>query len=386
MTSLLPTLAIETISAGDGTGRAAGGMTVYFHGLISALRDDPDSPDLVVLQGSRNPLSLAPSERLRLVGCRGIPRNRFRRVAYEQTVLPAIAARAGAKVLLSTCNTVPLAWPRASVVVLQSLQYLEYPDVFGRVRATYLRKAVRASCRRADVVIAVSEWERSEACRLFELDRARVQVVYHGLSRDVARVASAGLGSQPFRLPDGRPYVLMVSTLYGFKNHRRLVTAFARIAKRRRSDHVLLLAGGDADVTARQLADHAASLGIGDRMRLLGPVDHTAVPSMLTGADAIAYPSLFETFGHPVIEALAFGKPLVTSESGATAEIAGGAAILVDPMDVDAIAAGLERALFDTKRRDEAAVLGPARAREFTWERCAQGTLDAVRLAVEVHG
>ena len=118
-------------------------------------------------------------------------------------------------------------------------------------------------------------------------------------------------------------------------------------------------------------------------MTFLGPVGHDRVPDLIAGADAIAYTSLCEAFGHPILEALAFGRCLVTSNVASMPEVAGDAAILVDPYDVDSIADGLRTALLDERRRAELERAGPSRAAAFTWERWGRETLGVLQFALE---
>lgn len=125
----------------------------------------------------------------------------------------------------------------------------------------------------------------------------------------------------------------------------------------------------------------AGAPGSRPRLVVLGAVPQQEIPGLFAGADAIAYVSLYETFGHPVLEAFAFGKPLVTSATSATAEIAGDAARLIDPESVDSIADGLRDVLVDGALRDRLAAASPRRVAAFTWERCAEGTLGAISLA-----
>jgi O-antigen biosynthesis alpha-1,2-mannosyltransferase len=193
---------------------------------------------------------------------------------------------------------------------------------------------------------------------------------------------SAGADVQPYRTPDGAPYVLSISRLYALKNHRRLIEAFASLIREQGLPHVLAIVGGDADVTRAELEQVADRAGIRDRVLFLGRVPQADVPGLYRGADAIAYVSLYETFGHPVLEAFATGTPLVTSTTGATAEVAGGAARLVDPHDIADIAQGLGDVLGDAWLRARMAEAGRRRVRDFSWERCATGTVDAMQTAL----
>lgn len=373
----------EMISAGSGFSASGGGMVVYYSGLLGGLCRLRGISEVVALTTPWNgSLGIPDDSKVRARPCVGLPRNRVGRVLYEQSGLPLVARRAGIDVLLSTCNVRPLAWTGPSVVVLQSLQYLHFPTQFGPARRTYLKTMVRTSLRTADRVIAVSEWERAQAIRHFGLEPSRIVTVHHGVSEAVREVGTGGDLPERSPLAPDEPYLLMVSSLYGFKNHRRLVRAFARVVSSHGVPHRLVLAGGDADVTRAELAALAANLGIGDRVLLLGAVPHDDVPPLLAHADGVAYVSLYETFGHPVLEAMAFGRPLVTSDVGAMAEVAGGAARLVEPTSVESIAAGLIDVLTNEEVRRRLTEAGPLRASSFTWDACAEKTASVLSAAV----
>jgi glycosyltransferase involved in cell wall biosynthesis len=356
---------------------------VYYSGLLRRLADMPSVQDCVVLVSPWNEgLAVPTNPRVRTTTCAGLPRGRVGRIVYEQTLLPVLAARSGADVLLSTCNVKPFGWRRANVVVLQSLQYLHFPSSFGRLRTTYLRLAVRRSLASADVVIAVSEWERMQAIELFGLDPSRIVTVHHGISDEILALAASGAEPQRPSVAGAGPYLLMVSTLYGFKNHHRLVEAFAEVVRSHSVPDRLVIVGGDADVTRADVAALAGRLGVADRVVLTGALPHEQIPALVAHANAIVYPSLYETFGMPILEALAFGRPLVTSDHGAMAEVAGGAAQLVDATDTGSIAHGIATVLLDDRRRQELMAAGPARASMFTWETCAAKTAAALEEAV----
>ena len=362
------------ISAGTGLGTSAGGMIVYFTGLLRSLCELDSITELVLLVTPWNGNTGVPDHpKVRVATCRGLPRRRSGRVVYEHVVLPAYLARLKVDILLSTCNVKPLLRRGPSVVVLQSLQYFHFPNQFGRLRSAYLRGAVSRSMHEADAVITVSEWEKAEAVRLFNVDPGRLTTVYHGLS-DAVRDGIAGQPPPRPEMVGDQPYVVMVSSLYGFKNHHRLIEAFAEVVHRHEIPHRLVLAGGDADVTGASLGALAGKLGIGDRVLIPGGVPHDQIPALLAHADAVAYTSLYETFGLPVLEALGSRRPLVTSGRGAIPEIAGDAARLVDAESVPSIAAGLTDVLLDDALRSRLVEAGPRRAAAFTWEKCAEGT------------
>ncbi len=378
---------LDMISGGSGFGPAAGGLLPYYEGLLRALSDHPKVASIVAFVSPWNAgLTIPNDPRIETVVCKGLTRNRVGRVMYEQLALPVLALRADVDVMLFTCNVKPLVWWRPSVVVLQSIQHFLLPGGIGGARGAYLTWIVPRSLRGASAIIAVTDTERTDAIRLFDLDPERIRTVYHGMSNWARSIIEGDDPGPPHALSDGRPYVLIVSRLYDFKNHRRLIEAFAKLVGDDRIQHSLVIVGGDADVTRSELEEWGKRAGLNERLQCFGPAPQDEIPGLFVGADAIAYVSLYETFGHPVLEAFAFGKPLVTSLIGATAEVAGGAARLVDPYEVDSITAGLRDVLLDNDLRRRLRESGPRRAAEFTWDRCAAGTYRALERAVQRHG
>lgn len=376
-------IGVDMISAGSGFGPAAGGMAAYFEGLLGALCVHPRVSSIVVFVPPwHDGLAVPDDPRIERVRCRGLTRHRPWRVAYEQTVLPVMARHQGVDILLSSCNVKPLLWRGPSVVVLQSIQHALLPVHTPPVRRAYLNLAVRRSLHSADMVIAVSETARTDAIELFSLDPTRIVSVHHGAAPWVKATVERGVRDEPHRLDGGGPYVLTISRLYELKNHPRLIEAMARVIAQYEVPHTLLIVGGDADYNRADLEAIARAHGVGERVSCLGPVGQDLVPGLFAGADAVAYVSLYETFGHPVLEALAFGRPLVTSATGGASEVAGDAARLVDPADVDSIAAGLADVLLDESLRARLRTVGPARVREFSWERSADGTVSVLEQAI----
>ena len=375
-------IGVEAISAGASLDAAAGGMAVYYDGLLRALAQCDGVDSLITFVPPwHEGFGIPQTPKIRRVTCWGLSRNRVGRVLYEQLVLPPTTALQRPDVLLSTCNVRPLLWRGPSVVVLHQVQYHFYPELYRRVRRSYLSLFVKESLRRADAVIAVSEWEREQVLALFDVEPSRVFTVHHGISNLVSRAAS-NVAESDRNAQNSRPYVAFVSTLYHYKNHARLIEAFANVVHAHGIPHELVIAGGEANVTYTELQELARRFHVADRVRLLGPIHHEKVPQLVAAADVVVYPSLMETFGHPLLEALSLGRCVLTSNCGAMAEMAGDAARLVDPTDVADMAAGLADLIFDQPLRDRLSRAGRQRAAEFTWDRCADGTMRAIRYAV----
>ncbi|MHC4933552.1 MAG: glycosyltransferase family 4 protein, partial [Planctomycetota bacterium] len=191
-----------------------------------------------------------------------------------------------------------------------------------------------------------------------------------GLGRDRLFVTPLGVEDSFFDLGrESQGYLLAVGTLEPRKNHARLIRAFGRLDGERE----LRIAGGRGWLCDEVVRAAEATPGV----RLLGHLDDTALRAQLAGAAAVAYPSLLEGFGLPLLEAMAAGKPVLTSDRDPLRTVAGGAALLVDPEDEDALAEGLERLLSDSDLRARLAAAGPERARQFTWTACAAATMRA---------
>jgi glycosyltransferase involved in cell wall biosynthesis len=269
-----------------------------------------------------------------------------RDVAWYPALLPLAAARSGADVLHCPTFRAPLRSRPPLVVTVHDLAVLRYPAFFRRWSRVYGRLLVPRVLRAAARVIAVSELTRREVVDLAGVDPARVRVVPNGVEEHFAPEGDAAAGD----------YVLAVGTLEPRKNLRRLAEATRRLGVE------LRVAG----------ASGWGGVAVGnDGVRWLGEVDDRELARLYRGALCLAYPSLYEGFGIPVLEAMRSGTPVVTSAGTAMEELAAGAAELVDPHDPSEIAAGIERAV---ARREELRRLGLERARPYTWAGAAAAT------------
>jgi glycosyltransferase involved in cell wall biosynthesis len=242
----------------------------------------------------------------------------------------------------------PLLSPAPLVVTVHDLAVLRYPDAFNRWTRGYSRLLFPRLARAATKVIAVSEFTAREAVELLGVDARRVRVIPHGVEAPFVPNGPATEGE----------YVLAVGTIEPRKNLERLAEAASRAGVELR----IVGAPGWGSVETQSA----------------GYVGDEELARLYRGAAALVYPSLYEGFGLPVLEAMASGTPVVTSTGSAPAELADGAAVLVDPLDVEAIAAGIGEAI---ARRDELRAAGLERARDFTWESAARATAEVYREA-----
>jgi glycosyltransferase involved in cell wall biosynthesis len=268
--------------------------------------------------------------------------NRASVLARELAWYPlALSTFRGADVLHCPTYYGPVRPRVPTVVTVHDLAVLRHPEAFGRWTRAYVPRVVPSVLRASTHVIAVSEFTAGEVEELMRIPRAKIRVAPHALDQSVSTAAGPRAEGD---------YVPAVGTLEPRKNLARTIAATARLGIE------LRVAGppGWGGVERR-----------GDHVRWLGYVDDAELAALYRGARCVAYPSLYEGFGIPVLEAMACGAPVVTSRGGACEEIAGGAATLVDPLDVASIAAGIEAAVPGR---------GVERAREFTWEETASRT------------
>jgi alpha-1,3-rhamnosyl/mannosyltransferase len=235
------------------------------------------------------------------------------------------------------------------------------------------RQLYQAAAAGADAIITVSATTRRDVIELLGVPEARVYVTHLGIDPRFRPHPPEAVQAvcQRYRLAPG--YVLFTGSISGRKNTARLVRAYAQ--SRASAERPLVLAGTMA-YRSEDTLEAIHQCAPGTRVQLLGYVPDTDLPALYAGAGCFAFPTLYEGFGMPILEAMASGIPVLTSTTGAAPEISAGLAVCVDPYDIEAIAAGIDRAL-----ATPATTLAQARvhASTFTWERCARRTLDIYR-------
>jgi len=254
-----------------------------------------------------------------------------------------------------------------AVVTVHDLGWRVHPELYNRRLRLMYGGLFPWVVRRADRFIAVSRYTADDLVRRAGVPASKIEVIYHGLDPAFS-IADNRAG----RAPPVSPYVLAVGGVSPRKNTRRLIAAFSRWRARggHRSQYRLLITGTSLDTDF----DQNGSV-LPEGVSLLGYVDKAELPGLYSGAAAFLYPGIYEGFGLPIIEAMASGAPVVTSRTGAAPEIAGGAAILVDPFDVGSIETGLEQAVQSEEAR-RLIELGRDRARSFEWSAAANATIE----------
>jgi glycosyltransferase involved in cell wall biosynthesis len=350
--------------------RSPGGIGTYVRELLPALAEADPTLEITAFHarfGQTGPDYLAPFHPFVLDG--GI---RSLYPGWNLAGRPPLPAELKALDLVHVPSQVavpPTGPGQRLVVTVHDLAFRLFPSMYPPAWRMLFRAGTRRAVRRADAIIADSRTTATDLVRLTRADPRRVHVVPLAAS-----LPSAGDDPEPIlrRLKVPRPYVLYSGTLEPRKNLVRLVRAYRRLALR--LPHALVLAG-PVGWRSQRLHTELAVHGPG-RVVLTGPLGPADLDAVYRGAVALCYPSLYEGFGLPIVEAMGRGIPTITSTVSSMPEVAGQAAVLVDPRSTREIAAALERVLTDSEEAQRLAALGRERARLFTWERTARMTLD----------
>ena len=273
------------------------------------------------------------------------------------------------------------------VATIHDIIHLLYPEFLpNRLAFFYAQRMIRRTLSRGDRIIAVSRNTKEDLGRYFDVDGGKIHVVYNGVDDHFRRsLPSDEIDRWLRQLEIPRPYLLFVgNAAKPHKNLDNVIKAYAKARKRHNFEAPLVCVGnrGGAEFKIRQRAEQ---LGIDGQVKLLGHVADEALPAIYQGSELFLYPTLYEGFGLPVIEAMASGVPVITSNGSSLQEIAEGHAHLVDPLDVEAMADAIGHCMSDPEHRASLAKLGRRRAEDFHWRRTAERTLEVYRGAITAH-
>ena len=279
-----------------------------------------------------------------------------------------------ADIVHSTDFVLPVSKNKPSIITIHDLAFRRFPSFYTFKNRTYMNSMAKFSAKRADKIITYSDSTKKDVIKFLSIDEKKISVIPLGVedkfkpaSEEEIKKIKADLG-----LPDN--YIITLGTLQPRKNLEALIDAFARLKKDKAIPHKLVIVG-EKGWNNEKLLTKLAGLDIAEDIVLTGFIEDNQLPSLYSGATALVYPSLYEGFGLPVLEAMACGVPVACSNTSSLPEIAGEAALLFDPTDVDQIYSSIQKLLLDEKLRKTLGEAGIKRARQFTWEKTAKQTL-----------
>lgn len=303
---------------------------------------------------------------------------------WEHLWLPGALDRSGVDVLHGPATLVPLTNSRhASVVTIHDLVAFLFPDTIPRKYALYMRWLIRRVVHRADHIISVSRNTKDDLVQVLGVTPEKITVVYEAPTSRFQRVEDQNaLEAVRRRYGIDGPFFYHLGNIEPRKNLVRLIKAFLKVRSRRPGEVKLVISGQKGWLT-NKIFRALGPMDYGQDIIFTGYLPTSDLPLLMNASLAFVFPSLYEGFGLPVLEAMCCGTPVVTSNISSLPEIVGGAAVLVDPYDERAIANGMERVLEDAELRAELRAKGIERARQFSWQRAAQETLMVYDKALE---
>lgn len=304
------------------------------------------------------------------------------RIAWEQLAQPWALYRAGVHLLHAMAFVSPLISTVPAVITVHDLSFLRFPERFRPANRLYLSTMTRLSCRRARRIIAVSQATANEVVRLLGVPIERVDVVPHGVQHARFHPCPSSQVESLRRERDlPARFVLFLGTLEPRKNLTTLIKAFAR-TKALRQGVKLVIAGGKGWYY-REIFAHVERLNLADTVLFPGFVPDEELALWYNAALVFVYPSLYEGFGMPLLEAMACGTAVIGADASCMPEVVGDAGLLAPPHDVDELAASLDRLLDDADLRADLSRRGRERAATYTWEATARATVASYRRALE---
>ena len=309
------------------------------------------------------------------------------RILWEQFIQPLALRRAGVDLLHALAFVAPLAAPCPFVVTIYDLSFLRYPEAFRPFNRWYLRQFTANSVKRARAIIAISESTRQDVINLLGAPPERVHTIYCGADAQFRPLSTTDIAA--FKAARGLPdtFVLFLGTLEPRKNVDGLIRAYAHWREQEPNVPPLIIAGGKGWYYSH-IFELVESLNLTEYIRFPNYIPQAELPLWYNAASLFVYPSHFEGFGLPVLEAMACGTPVITSTASSLPEVAGpdDAARLVNPADTEALAEAMRQVMADLDLQAAMSQQGLARAAEFRWDKTARETVEVYRKAMAKSG
>lgn len=306
------------------------------------------------------------------------------RIAWEQFIAPPVLLKDRPNLLHCPVNVVPLAAPCPCVLTIHDLGFIRFPDRYKAAKRLYLHAMTTLSAKRAAHIITPSESVRQEVIELLKVKPARVSAIAEAAAPHFRPLPAAEVRAWKTAKSLPERFVLYVGTLEPRKNLPLLIKAFAqwRTSQPAAAADVKLVLGGGKGWLYEEIFRLVEELNLQAVTLFPGYIPEDELPLWYNSAECMVYPSVYEGFGLPPLEAMACGCPVITSNTSSLPEVVGQAGLMVAPDDVDGLAESLQLLLTDKSARTRYADLGVARANEFSWEKAAQQTLEIYKQVI----
>lgn len=275
----------------------------------------------------------------------------------------------------------PLFLPCKSVLTIHDILYESNPEFFPELHKNLLKVFVPFSAKKADRIISVSEFTKKQIIKYYGVPEEKITVIYEGASDKFAPIRDNDLISSVLRRYGiEKKYILFVGRIEPRKNIAGLLKAFVYVKKRGKKDLCLVIVGNqDRLFREKELFDKIEEMGLGSNIIFTGGVSEDDLPVLYNGAEVLVYPAFAEGFGLPVLEAMACGTPVITSNTASLPEVVGEDGILVDPYSFEEIGQAMERILSNHNLRQELITRGLERAKKFSWQATAKKTIEVYK-------
>jgi glycosyltransferase involved in cell wall biosynthesis len=351
--------------------------------LVQVVRMLPQAaPDakFYVLVSPKNRYWFEPHVRsnVHLVDCFVSNENVPLRIIAQQTIVPWRLKQLKIDILFSPGNVCPLWGSYCRVLKINTLHHYQTPEVTGRVRSLYRTVAFKVSANRADCVLANTRSTHDDIVRLMGIEPNKLATILEASFEQYRPMPENSVLNLCHRYKLSPGYLLFVSTLYPYKGVDTLLRAYKKLLHEQSDLGDLVVLGRDHEGELGRLRILAADLGIESRVHFLGFVELQDLPSFYSGARVFVFPSLMETFGKPLVEAMQCGTPIVASNTSSIPEVVGEAALLVPPGNIEALADAITRAATDEALRRTLIEKGLERGARFSWNESARDIMNVL--------
>lgn len=367
-------IAINALSAKRG-----GGVT-YLNRLIFYLSEVDDENEYYIFVTSQNRRKIIDFNDLRFHVIEVAIRNLLHRLLHEQLVLPIALKRLNIDVVYAPAEIAPFLALCSVVLGIQNLNvYCKIKTKWSpteKVKIWILRQLARLSSRKASKIVFVSNTACKDIAVKLRANPAKTRAIHHGVELD--KFHKSGLAENLTFIDQtigSNKYILCLSVLARHKNIETLVKAYAALDEKLQDQYRLVIAGNKTPPYGEELTALVQQLNLDGKVIFTGGIPHENVPSLYQGASLFVLPSYLETFGIPLIEAMAAGVPVIGANASAIPEVVGDAGLLFDPNDPNELRAKMEAVLSDPQLREQLITRGLERAKLFSWEKCAKETL-----------